>query len=161
MKELKKDFKEMLRSITCYSLTTDLKNNFVRQTLIEDTTKPMMSYVSSMLKLRAKIDREDTETVELFNSAHQGAMDAYEKLLNLVSTYNEHYSGALASSHNTAILLKSGGIVTKEEVVGLRDLHDKYTEKNREFKVLADEQIAKKNEEILQLQLQIEQLKAS
>lgn len=136
MKNVKKDFKEMLRTITTNSFTADLKSSFVRSSLIENTTKPMMKYVASMLKLRSKIDRDDVEAVEIFNDAHQGAVDAYGMLLALISVYDEHYVNALISAENRKVLMLAGGIVTKEELEDLREdylkldnLHKKYVRK--------------------------------
>ena len=136
MKAIKREFKAMLRNITSNSITADLKDNFVRQQLINDTTKPMMSYTSSMLKLRAKIDRDDAEAVSLFNSAHQGSMDSYGLLLSLVSTYDEHYIESVILAENRKVQMLSGGLVTQEEIeelqgdyLKLKELHSKYTVK--------------------------------
>jgi len=136
MKNVKQDFKEMLKAITMNSFTSDLKSSFIRAELVESTTKPMMKYISSMLKLRSKIDREDVEAVELFDSAHQGAVDAYGMLLALISVYDEHYVNALISAENRKVLMLAGGIVTKEELEDLREdylkldkLHKKYVRK--------------------------------
>jgi len=136
MKAIKREFKAMLKEITSNSITSDLKDNFVRQQLINDTTKPMMSYTSSMLKLRAKIDRDDEEAVELFNSAHQGSMDSYGMLLSLISTYDEHYIESLILAENRKVQLIAGGLVTQEEIedlqedyLKLKNLHKRYVDK--------------------------------
>ncbi len=140
MQDIKREFKAMLTEITGHSLTEDLKDSFVRKSLIDATTKPMMSYTSSMLKLRCKIDREDSEAVELFNATHQGAMDAYGMLLSLVSLYDENYINILISKHNTEVAMLTEGFVTKPEVEALKkkvikvkDNHTRYTAKHREL----------------------------
>ena len=165
MVDIKREFKKLLQEITGHAITENLKDSFVRKGLIEDTAKPMMSYTSNMLKLRAKIDREDSEAVELFNDAHQGAMDAYGMLLNLISVYDENYINILISKHNTEIAMRTNGFVTQPEVEELRssvvkvkENHTRYTAKHRELVEDLVRDNVKQKREIEKLRLQLEAL---